>query len=79
MTETIMKKARETGTVKFWNADRGFGFFKCDRPGYDDVFAHVSALPKNVPSLDISERVSFERASGRNGGREQAVAVELEN
>jgi CspA family cold shock protein len=65
---------REKAIVKMWEFDRGFGFLKPEKG--DDIFAHVSALPKNVPSLEVGEAVVFTRTMGRKG--DQAVAIELE-
>jgi cold shock CspA family protein len=70
------KRTRETGTVKVWFADRGFGFAKSDRPGFDDVFIHVSDLPVDVPSLTADEKISWVRGMA-SGGREKGMHVEL--
>jgi cold shock CspA family protein len=69
-------RVRETGIVKVWFADRGFGFAKCDRPGFDDVFIHCSDLPHDVPSLVANEKISWVRGMA-SGGREKGMHVEL--
>jgi CspA family cold shock protein len=49
---------RETGTVKWFNASRGFGFI--GREGKDDVFVHHSAIQgEGYKSLDEGQRVEF--------------------
>jgi CspA family cold shock protein len=49
-----------TGTVKFFNATRGYGFIAPD-DGSKDVFVHISALEKaGMASLNEGEKVSFE-------------------
>ena len=58
-----------TGTLKMWNADRGFGFIGDDAGG-PDVFLHVSALQSaGIDPDDIrkGERLTFDIESGREG------------
>lgn len=54
-----------TGTVKWFNADKGYGFIAVE--GEDDVFVHISAV--QASGLDIKEdmKVSFEKQQGQNG------------
>ena len=58
-----------TGTLKMWNADRGYGFISNDDGG-PDVFLHISALqaagidPNNIRK---GERLTFEVESAREG------------
>ena len=54
----------ETGTVKFFNATKGFGFITPDN-GSKDVFVHLSAL--GGQSLREGDKVSFEIESGPKG------------
>ena len=61
-----------TGTVKFFNEAKGFGFIKPDN-GAQDVFVHVSGLVNEVKEGD---RVSYEVEQGKKGVN--AVKVELE-
>jgi CspA family cold shock protein len=53
-----------TGTVKFFNEDKGFGFITNDDTG-KDVFVHVSNL--NGLVLNPDDRVSYEEEDGRKG------------
>lgn len=61
-----------TGTVKFFNVDKGFGFIKPEGGG-SDVFVHASQVQRaGLPQLQEGMRVAFEVVSGRNGKSEAA-------
>lgn len=62
-----------TGKVKFYDADKGFGFLSRDDGG--EVFVHASALPEGVEALKPGSRVEFGIVDGRRG--EQALSVVL--
>jgi len=65
---------KETGTVKWFNAAKGFGFIQ--RENGEDVFVHFSAIQSNgYKSLDEGARVSFVVKKGPKGL--QADEVEL--
>jgi CspA family cold shock protein len=55
-----------TGTVKFFNAEKGFGFIS--RPDGDDVFVHFSNIAGDgYRSLEDGQNVEFEIGAGRKG------------
>lgn len=54
------------GTVKWFNAEKGFGFI--EREGGDDVFVHFSAIQsQGYKSLDEGQRVEFDLEKGQRG------------
>jgi CspA family cold shock protein len=58
-----------TGTLKMWNADRGFGFIKDDAGG-PDIFFHFSALQSagiNPDDLRLGEPLAFDVEISRDG------------
>jgi CspA family cold shock protein len=68
---------RQTGTVKFFNHSRGFGFITPDDGG-KDVFLHISALQKSgLAAPDEGARVSFETEPDRRGKGPQAINVQM--
>lgn len=55
------------GTVKFFNASKGFGFIQPD-DGSKDVFVHISAVERaGLAGLADGQKVSFEVEQGRDG------------
>ncbi len=61
-----------TGTVKFFSAEKGFGFIS--RENGDDVFVHYSNIQgSGYRSLQEGQRVEFEVAPGRKGEEAQNV------
>jgi CspA family cold shock protein len=60
------------GTVKWFNAEKGFGFIAVD--GGPDVFVHYSAIQMDgYKSLDQDQRVEFEVTQGQKGPQAEAV------
>ncbi len=56
-----------TGTVKFFNVARGFGFIQPD-DGSKDVFVHISAVERSgLASIRENQKLSFELQRGRDG------------
>jgi cold shock protein len=63
-----------TGTVKFFNAEKGYGFISPESG--DDVFVHYSNIQGNgYRSLEDGQRVEFDVAPGRKGDEAQNVRV----
>jgi len=63
-----------TGTVKFFNAEKGFGFIA--REQGDDVFVHFSNIQGDgYKSLSEGQQVEFNVAPGRKGEEAQNVRV----
>lgn len=62
-----------TGVVKWYDAEKGFGFVTSDEG--EDVFVHVSVLPAGVPSLKPGTKIEFGIVDGRRG--KQALSVNV--
>lgn len=63
------------GTVKWFNADKGFGFITQDEGG-SDIFVHFSAIQANgFRSLDENQRVEFDVVQGPKGPQAEQVRV----
>jgi CspA family cold shock protein len=59
----------ETGTVKFYNDQKGFGFIQPDNGG-KDVFVHATALERaGIRGLAEGQKVSFDTAEDRRTGK----------
>lgn len=62
-----------TGKVKWFNAEKGFGFIASDDG--DEVFMHISTLPAGVTDIKPGTRLEFGVADGRKG--KQALSVHV--
>lgn len=63
-----------TGTVKWFNSTKGFGFIAPDDGG-NDVFVHISAVERaGLKGLNDNQKIAFELLTGRDG---RASAGEL--
>lgn len=64
----------KTGSVKFFNADKGYGFIQPD-DGSEDSFVHITAVQAaGMDTLNNNQRLNYEVEMGRNG---KASAVNL--
>jgi CspA family cold shock protein len=65
---------RETGTVKWFNSSKGFGFI--ERENGNDVFVHYSAINSTgYRSLEEGQRVEFTVVQGQKGPQAQDVDI----
>lgn len=65
---------RTQGTVKWFNADKGFGFISQENG--DDLFVHYSEIQSmGYRSLDEGARVEFEITQGKKGKQASAVTI----
>ncbi|BCW57649.1 CspA family cold shock protein [Paenarthrobacter nicotinovorans] len=63
------------GTVKWFNAEKGYGFITVDESG-DDVFVHWSSIQMDgFRALEEGQRVEFELGEGQKGPQAEGVRV----
>ena len=68
---------RITGTVKFFNTTKGYGFVSPE-DGSKDVFVHVSALESaGIHGLNEGDKITFVLEDDRKGKGKQAAQIEL--
>ena len=61
-----------TGTVKWFNATKGFGFIQPDNGG-KDAFVHISAIERaGLSTLSEGQKVEFELVTDRRSGKQSA-------
>ena len=66
-----------TGTVKFFNTQKGFGFISPDDGG-KDIFVHITAVEASgIPLLDEGMKVSFDTEPDKRGKGPKAVNLQL--
>mgnify|MGYP000642058512 CR=1 FL=1 len=64
-----------TGTVKWFNSTKGFGFIQPDQGG-PDVFVHISAVERaGLRGLNDGQKVSFEVVADRRTGKSSAEQI----
>ncbi|MCB1529261.1 MAG: cold-shock protein [Hyphomicrobiaceae bacterium] len=69
---------RQTGIVKFFNTQKGYGFITPDDGG-KDVFVHVTAVERSgIGSLNEGMRISFETEPDKRGKGPKAVELKVE-
>ncbi len=67
---------RQSGTVKFYNSQKGYGFIKPDDGG-NDVFVHVTAVERSgIGILNEGMRISFETEPDKRGKGPKAVDLQ---
>lgn len=65
-----------TGTVKWFNTEKGYGFIQPDEGG-KDIFVHIKAVERSgLKALADNQKVSYELETGRDG-RESAGSIDL--
>ena len=66
-----------TGTVKWFNGTKGFGFIQPDEGGAD-VFVHISAVERaGLRSLDEGQKVTFELERDQRSGKMSAGSLQV--
>lgn len=67
----------KTGTVKWFNSQKGFGFIEVEGGG-KDVFVHISAVERSgMNELREGQKVSFEEEQDRRSGKMSAANLKL--
>ena len=67
-----------TGTVKWFNSTKGFGFIQTDEGG-PDVFVHVSAVERaGLVGLAEGQKISYELVRDRKSGKNSADQLKVE-
>ncbi len=69
---------RQSGTVKFFNASKGYGFITPDEGG-KDVFVHVTAVERSdIGELTDGMRISFEMEPDKRGKGPKAINLQAD-
>jgi CspA family cold shock protein len=80
-TKHFVLKGRimQTGTVKWFNAQKGFGFIQ-PTTGSTDVFVHISAVERaGLSGLNEGQKVSYEIATDKRTGKASADRLQVTN
>jgi CspA family cold shock protein len=73
---TVKGHSMKTGTVKFYNSQKGFGFIAPD-DGSKDVFVHATALEAaGMRGLVEGQKISFDVQADRRSGKEAAANLQ---
>ena len=65
-----------TGTVKWFNSEKGYGFVEPDDGG-KDVFVHISAVQRSgLDGLNEGQKISYELATDRRTGKQAADEIQ---
>ena len=66
-----------TGTVKWFNEQKGYSFIQPDQ-GRRDVFVHISAVERSgLPGLREGQKISYEVEADRRSGKESATNLKV--
>jgi CspA family cold shock protein len=72
-----MPAMAQTGVVKFFNTEKGYGFIKPDGGG-NDIFVHITAVEQaGLRSLSEGQKISFEIEPDKKGKGPKAVNLRL--
>ena len=79
---SILSESRDasmaTGTVKWFNAEKGYGFIQPDEGG-KDVFVHVSAVEQaGMRNLQEGQKIAYEVVADRRTGKSSASSLQAE-
>ncbi len=67
-----------TGTVKWFNETKGYGFIQPDDGGGRDVFVHISAVERaGMRSLNEGQKVSYDVEADQRSGKESAANLKV--
>jgi CspA family cold shock protein len=73
----ISEKTMATGTVKWFNPTKGYGFIQPSGGGGRDVFVHISAVERaGLSTLNEGQKVEYEIESNR--GKESAINLKVQ-
>ena len=76
LEQSTMETEMATGTVKWFNSQKGYGFIQPTGGGGKDVFVHISAVEQaGLSSLNEGQTVEYELESNR--GKESAVKLKV--
>jgi len=77
VTRCSLEKKMATGTVKWFNGQKGFGFIQ-PTDGGNDVFVHISAVERaGLPGLAEGQKVNFELKTDKMRGKTSAENLSL--